>query len=80
MDIVGQDEANMGIMFFKCEFTKRKILSDHPYGLWIKQNHEGCSQMAIVREHLPSEQLTWYEGGWEWREMSESKGEGILCV
>ena len=56
--IVGQDEANMGIMFFKCEFTKRKILSDHPYGLWIKQNHEGCSQMAIVREHLPSEQLT----------------------
>ena len=50
MDIVGQDEANMGIMFFKCEFTKRKILNDNPYGLWIKQNHEGCSQMAIVRE------------------------------
>lgn len=58
----------MGIMFFKCEFTKRKILNDNPYGLRIKQNHEGCSQMAIVREHLPSEQL------------SESKREGILCV
>ena len=68
MDIVGQDEANMGIMFFKCEFTKRKILNDNPYGLWIKQNHEGCSQMAIVREHLPSEQL------------SESKGDGITFV
>ena len=36
MDIVGQDEANMGIMFFKCEFTKRKILNDnHKMGLLL---------------------------------------------